>query len=652
MRSAIFIPILCILSIASFAAAPDLFVAVRNGDSRALQQLLAAKADPNATDSYGTTPLMYAAAYGSLESLSSLLAAGAKVNAQTALGSTALMWASADTAKLRILLQAGADPKLRASNGATALLCAALRDNVDAVRLLWQAGSDPNADMRIIPVAPFRMGLARIAYSTNSPALREFLREVKFPVSAASLPPIPTFTPFSNLFSMTGFSLRYQSKPGLSDALQAILALEADPNREERQLTKKSSTLALAASHSDTESVRLLLEAGAKPNSIGSQGITPLMVAVSTEEPDLQLLRLLLDKGASVEPKDDKGRTALDWALTQGESPVTTLLRQHGAKVASPAELPTAPQPIPKNAREALQKALAQLQTAAPAFHARAGCISCHHQSLTAVAVHIAAKHNVPINEELRSHPSSATFRMWEPSREDFLMGNCSIFGFLGNVSYGLFSLAEEGAAPSNLTDAALSCLLSLQQPDGRWQGGDMRPPLAGRTPLLYTALAVRALSRFAPPALSARARGSVESARRFLLNAPQSDTQGEAFRLMGLVWSGAGADRIRRQRAVLTSLQKADGGWSQLPAMKADAYATGQALYALHLSGSKTTELASRRGREFLLRTQHPDGTWFVRSRAMGFQPYIDSGFPYGADQFISAAATAWAAIALGVAL
>jgi squalene cyclase len=85
---------------------------------------------------------------------------------------------------------------------------------------------------------------------------------------------------------------------------------------------------------------------------------------------------------------------------------------------------------------------------------------------------------------------------------------------------------------------------------------------------------------------------------------------------------------------------------------MTPDAYATGQALYALQVSGMSATDATYQRGVAFLLRTQVEDGSWFVRSRAFGFQPYFETGFPHGIDQFISAAATSWAVMALAHAL
>jgi hypothetical protein len=57
------------------------------------------------------------------------------------------------------------------------------------------------------------------------------------------------------------------------------------------------------------------------------------------------------------------------------------------------------------------------------------------------------------------------------------------------------------------------------------------------------------------------------------------------------------------------------------------------------------------RKGVDFLLNTQAADGTWRVKSRSIWLQPYFESGFPYGQDQFISTAGTAWASMALSVA-
>jgi hypothetical protein len=56
----------------------------------------------------------------------------------------------------------------------------------------------------------------------------------------------------------------------------------------------------------------------------------------------------------------------------------------------------------------------------------------------------------------------------------------------------------------------------------------------------------------------------------------------------------------------------------------------------------------AYRRGVEFLLRTQLADGSWFVASRSFPLVEYSTSGFPHGRSQFISAAATCWATMAL----
>ena len=70
-----------------------------------------------------------------------------------------------------------------------------------------------------------------------------------------------------------------------------------------------------------------------------------------------------------------------------------------------------------------------------------------------------------------------------------------------------------------------------------------------------------------------------------------------------------------------------------------------------LHQAGRMpTSDAAYQRGVKYLLSSQFPDGSWHVKSRAVKFQPYFESGFPHGHDQWISAAGTAWAASALAL--
>ncbi len=114
------------------------------------------------------------------------------------------------------------------------------------------------------------------------------------------------------------------------------------------------------------------------------------------------------------------------------------------------------------------------------------------------------------------------------------------------------------------------------------------------------------------------------------------------------MIWAGAGATDVNRAVAEVRRLQREDGGWGQTDQLPADAYATSVALYALELAGVSNQDAAARRAADYLLRTQKPDGSWHVASRATKLQPYFQSGFPYEHDQWISAAATAWAVAAL----
>jgi squalene cyclase len=120
-------------------------------------------------------------------------------------------------------------------------------------------------------------------------------------------------------------------------------------------------------------------------------------------------------------------------------------------------------------------------------------------------------------------------------------------------------------------------------------------------------------------------------------------------MRLRGLASAGAYRDEVRKAADALTAQQRPDGGWAGNPNLASDAFSTARVLYALRETGTAAAASdAHQRGVRYLLRTQFADGSWHVRSRAVKFQPYFQSGFPFDHDQWISAAATAYATTAL----
>jgi hypothetical protein len=176
------------------------------------------------------------------------------------------------------------------------------------------------------------------------------------------------------------------------------------------------------------------------------------------------------------------------------------------------------------------------------------------------------------------------------------------------------------------------------------------RPPTEASS-FTTTALAVRGLARYGRPEHRERIDKRIGAAREWLVKTPAKDTEDRVFRLVGLKAAGA-ADAARSAADELARSQRADGGWGQTDKMESDAYATGSALVALHQAGGMSTDdPAYRRGLGYLLGTQLDDGSWLVRTRSPQVQTYFESGFPHGKDQFISCAATGWAATALALA-
>ena len=606
----------------------SLLDAIRAGDAAAVRARLAAGADVNARDESGATALMYSAIYAQAETMRLLIDGGADANIPNLAGSTALMWAAGDPAKVHLLLDAGAVVRATTASGVTPLLVAFRAGSVDSVGALLAGGADPSV---LTPVQ-----LVRTWYQDGGTDMQQVLDAA----GAHRVSPEDMTTSLASgsvLFDLPSFD--------------RVLGSGANPATQVRVTTLTIPALGLAAYGGDAAVVGRILGAAVDPNARSSNGVTPLMLAAFSPRESAGLTQLLLSHQADISLRDDAGRTPLDWALTRGETATARLLRDAGA----PSSVVTAPPPAVSHARsprEAIAIALARLEPAGPGFFNHTQCISCHSQSLPLMAATRAAAHGIDAGRTVAAQATDSTLTSWKPARENLFLGQSSIGGFVANVTYGLASLADAGTPPSPTTDAVALALATAQRRNGSWRIHDLRPPLGDVSDVPSTALAIRGLTVYTPPGRREELAPRLARARDWLRAATPQSTQDEAFTLMGLVWSAVPRDEIERQRDRLLALQRGDGGWGQLPTMAPDAYATGQALFALSTAGARGVDERYQRGAAYLLRTQLEDGTWFVRSRALGFQAFFESGFPHGRDQFISAAATSWAAIALAESL
>jgi squalene cyclase len=222
-----------------------------------------------------------------------------------------------------------------------------------------------------------------------------------------------------------------------------------------------------------------------------------------------------------------------------------------------------------------------------------------------------------------------------------------------GILAYILMGLNAEGYKADINTDAAAMQIVSRQQPDGEWfeQTSDQRPPLC-LDHIGETALGMRALQLYAPKTDAAMYHRAVELAAAWMANAKSTSNDDRGWRLAGLAWAGTNKAATGQAMREVLATQKADGSWSDLPTMAGSAYATGKSLVALEIGGLPTSAAAYQRGVKWLLSHQEQDGSWYVQSRALAFQPYFDAGFPHGHDQWISTAGPNWAAMALTMAL
>src|SRR5579872_269459 len=304
--------------------------------------------------------------------------------------------------------------------------------------------------------------------------------------------------------------------------------------------------------------------------------------------------------------------------------------------------------------REAASKTVALIQSSQKNWYTKESCFSCHQQILPALAFRYAREHGIPVDEQAAHADAAAAFGFY--SNLQRAVEYTHIIDPALDDGYGLIAADAAGVRPSLVTAVYARLLAARQEPEGHWETIDERPPQS-YSPFTATAVSVRAIQLYAHPSQKAEVQARVARARAWLLSHTPRVTEERTYQLLGVFW--AGADRATQQKmaAALAATQQSDGGWNSLDGRPSDAYSTGEALFALHEAGGlAVTDPAWRRGIEYLLKTQAPDGSWHVASRlrppAPVSPPYFESGHPYGHDQFISLMGESWAVIALAAAL
>jgi len=298
--------------------------------------------------------------------------------------------------------------------------------------------------------------------------------------------------------------------------------------------------------------------------------------------------------------------------------------------------------------KKAVNKTLPLLQNSSHLFLENAGgCQSCHHQDLTAVSLSLAKEKGFTVNDSALTEILNSVDTVIR-ARKDVLAQNGDPVAIVMSSAYQLWALWANKHKSNKLIEMLVKNLMQRQIYDGSWVSPNPRPPLEFYA-FSATALMVSALQYYSPPSLKPEIDNRIERARAWMIKTVPENNEERIFQLLGLKWVNGDKNFIAQQAKKLLATQREDGGWSQLPTLESDSYATGQALYALYEIGElRPGDPAYQKGISFLLKTQYEDGSWKVKSRSVPFVPFVENGFPHDKDQFISAAGTNWATMAL----
>jgi squalene-hopene cyclase-like protein len=300
----------------------------------------------------------------------------------------------------------------------------------------------------------------------------------------------------------------------------------------------------------------------------------------------------------------------------------------------------------PPAARKAVERGLDFLQKDADKWRKDRQCATCHHGTMTVWALAEAKARGYRVPPDALADTAKWT--------KDRLLARIDLprdtrpgWSMVSTPALYLAVMArcvpKQDAVTADELNRIAGHLVRHQEADGSWSWASApaknRPPPVFESDEVATRLADAALAPHVPadPKAKSDVRDARDRAAAWLARQKPSDTtQAAALRVLVRALAKEPAKALQPEIDQLLSRQNKDGGWGQLREAPSDAYATGQALYALSLAGVKDDRAEVRRAVTFLVANQKEDGSWPMTPRAHpGAEP---SKFPVSITYFGSA--------------
>src|SRR5579863_2743227 len=145
-------------------------------------------------------------------------------------------------------------------------------------------------------------------------------------------------------------------------------------------------------------------------------------------------------------------------------------------------------EPTTARIQEAATKAVTVIQKSQKNWYTKESCFSCHQQILPALAFRYAREHGIPVDEQAAHADAAAAFGFY--SNFERAVEYTHIIDPALDDGYGMIAANAVGVRPSLVTAVYARLLAARQEPDGRWESNDLRPPQS-YSPFTATAISL-----------------------------------------------------------------------------------------------------------------------------------------------------------------